>query len=518
MHVKYLLTIWLLLSALFISAQEQLIQYKDLEFVSEFEQTQFESLQAKQDIHNFELFFAIYQDTNGLAKAQKRFNKLIREIKNENILKKKEKKQIKRIYSLVHDAFLKKYDRYSYFPDVFGDGTYNCMSASLLYSLIFQELGIPYEIKEEPQHVFLIAYPATLGIKVETTDPKGGTTVYNGAFKVAYVKYLANNKIISQDELTSTSSEELFNIYFHNQKSISLMQLLALQYYNAGVFASEKELYEPAVRYLKKSSWIYPDNKIEYLTFYCALNLLGDSDVGSEQHASYLNFISRYDDTQVKKENIVGEFQNILQKILIDQSDTATMRKLFHIVVKDMPDSSTVDEITFQYVYRMGLIYAEQEAFQKAFPLLEQAYVIKPQHLYTEKLMVAAFMEVCDDTENGEELLELFNTFLQKHSIDDKDGELKNQHKVLLLEAAEEKLLDEQYEEALEYVRLFEETYPLEESKDWQLRSAAENTYGKISGYYFKKRKYKLAKEYVDKGLIIFPESYGLKRRQKALR
>jgi tetratricopeptide (TPR) repeat protein len=516
--MKYLIILFTLLFPAFLFAQDTLIEYADLDFVSDFERQQFEALRDKEDYDNFDLCYAINKDTSGLQAAKNKFNQVIHRIKDAKVMKKSEKKQIKKIYALVHEELLAKYDRYSLFPDIFKGGTYNCMSASLLYSMIFEELGIPYEVKEVPQHVFLIAYPNTEAIKVETTDPKGGTMVYNNAFKTAYVKYLTNNKIISQDEYASSSTEELFNEHFHSQKSITFLELLGLQYYNAGVFANEKELYDSAVDYLQKSNWVYPDKKSEYLTFHSALQVFSESEVGTEKHASFLNYISRFDDSHVRAENIVVEFENILQKVLIDKSDTATMRQLFNTVITDMRDSSTVAEITFQYVFRYGIILAEQEEYARAFPLLEKAYMVKPQHIYTEKVMVAAFMEVCDDVESSEELLELFNDFMSKHQIEDEEGELTDQHKVLLLEAAEEQLEKDNIEEAISIIELFEKTYSLEGTKNWELKAIAEDVYGELAGYYFKKRKYDIARKYVEKGLILFPESYDLKRRQKALK
>jgi hypothetical protein len=68
------------------------------------------------------------------------------------------------------NKYLKYYKLDSFFPDIFSTKTYNCVNGTALFAIIFDEINIPYHILEVPNHVYLIAYPSTLKIGVESTD------------------------------------------------------------------------------------------------------------------------------------------------------------------------------------------------------------------------------------------------------------------------------------------------------------------------------------------------------------
>lgn len=82
-----------------------------------------------------------------------------------------QKREMERLYHAIHDRFLRKYEKLTDFPTTMSTGIYNCVSASMLYALILDIYQIPYAIVEAPEHVFLIAFPETEYIILETTSP-----------------------------------------------------------------------------------------------------------------------------------------------------------------------------------------------------------------------------------------------------------------------------------------------------------------------------------------------------------
>src|SRR5690606_32752962 len=101
-----------------------------------------------------------------------------------------------------------------------------CVSATALYALAFEELKIPYTVKEQPSHVYLVAHPREEQIVLQTTTPVGGYTAISNEFKMSFVRNLKDNKVISSQEFASRDNSTLFDEYYFGKNSdIRLLDL-----------------------------------------------------------------------------------------------------------------------------------------------------------------------------------------------------------------------------------------------------------------------------------------------------
>ncbi|MCA5005607.1 hypothetical protein [Sphingobacterium bovistauri] len=85
----------------------------------------------------------------------------------------KPSKKLKTLFKNIHNTFLRIYDENANVYDMFENGKYNCVTASILYSYIFEYINIPYQIKEEPTHVYVVAYPSKHNIMIENYYSNG---------------------------------------------------------------------------------------------------------------------------------------------------------------------------------------------------------------------------------------------------------------------------------------------------------------------------------------------------------
>ncbi|MEO6303559.1 MAG: hypothetical protein ABIP51_10325, partial [Bacteroidia bacterium] len=177
---------------------DSLVLFSDLVFKNESEKTTFlnYSIDSKNtDI--IDLFLTPYDRNDGYnsKSAHQKINDCVKVLtkETEGLTN---AKRIKFIYKYVHQVFLKMYKLNNSFSDIFEKGEYNCVSASALYAIILKEIGIPCQIIEAPQHVFIIAYPQTDKILIETTSPEKGYFVVNDNYVAKYIKYLADSKLI----------------------------------------------------------------------------------------------------------------------------------------------------------------------------------------------------------------------------------------------------------------------------------------------------------------------------------
>jgi len=178
-------------------AQEDLVRFSDLTFVSDFEKESFKQyFDGDMDITRLLQCINPRQTEKGHLENDQQLRSAIDKLKQAKLEKKKPNKKVRTIYTTIHDTFLDKYEIKNEFSEIFDTGKYNCVSATALFALVFEELSISYTIKELPTHVFLIAYPENEQILVETTDPLTGYIQFSQIFKRTYLENLRERKLI----------------------------------------------------------------------------------------------------------------------------------------------------------------------------------------------------------------------------------------------------------------------------------------------------------------------------------
>ena len=142
------------------SEADSLVRWNEIAFSSPFEKTSFHTFLKDGKKEYLRLFLANSASADeDLERFEKKIEQTLREINASDAIRKKNDKKIKYIYQLVHDRFLSKYQEENRFYEIIKNGNYNCVTATALYALFFERLAIPYAIKEEPTHVYLVAYP-----------------------------------------------------------------------------------------------------------------------------------------------------------------------------------------------------------------------------------------------------------------------------------------------------------------------------------------------------------------------
>ena len=183
-----------------LEARNETLGYEmNLEYVSAFEEAIFKSYLEDENIEVISFLVGpdSLQSSENLAEIRASVESIFSKIPAQKIQNKPAKKQVAAIFKEVHEALLDKYVESASFSDIFEKGEYNCVSATALYAYIFDHYGIAYQIKESPNHVYIIADPGVSDIVVESTDPQGSHTRISDDMKEKYVKQLREQKLIS---------------------------------------------------------------------------------------------------------------------------------------------------------------------------------------------------------------------------------------------------------------------------------------------------------------------------------
>jgi hypothetical protein len=161
------------------------------------------------------------------------------------------------VFTRVHQSYFRKYHEHTTFANLLTDGSYNCLTGTILFSTLFDHFGIRHEIIETNYHIFIVAHTEQGDVLIETTDPVQGFVTSSKAIEDRLKRY-SNNEIQPQDE-TLAYYRYSFNLF----NTVNQNELVGLLYYNLAVDAFNRQLLEEATSFLAQAGERYLSPRIE---------------------------------------------------------------------------------------------------------------------------------------------------------------------------------------------------------------------------------------------------------------
>lgn len=516
--IKILFFFVLSFNYLFCQETDSLVFFDEIIFSSESEKAAFLNFLNNKKISN--LILIALNDSSpeqNLEKIENQYQLLLNKFNKINILNYPEKKQIKLIYNTIHDELLKKYEIKAFYTDIFENGNFNCVSASILYAQILNYFNIPYTIKVSPTHVYLIAYPDKKPILIETTNPTVGYYTFNQSFKAKYIEYLKNSKTISEEEFYSKQTDDLFNEYYFKEKDIEFTNLIGIQYYNDAIFKMEKQQFFEAFNQLEKAYILYPAEEMGYILMIngsAAFEKLEYTDINK---AKLLYKLARYEKYGINKNDVIGEFAKITQNVLNYEGNLKLYDSIYHVLSQKLLNKDISSEISFIYYYEKTRFLASQSEYIEMLPFVEKAYDLKPNNAQVQTLLVYAISNQLANLSDIEAVLNYINYYSAKFkNLDENDQFLQIKLEVYL-EMARNMFDQRNISMATDYILKFEDSYRSNINFDALFEYKIVSAYSAGAIYYYRKGNYPKAKEILTKGLIYAPNNYELKSRLDAL-
>lgn len=497
-----------------------LVDFNDLTFSNDLEKKLFADhfIDKKTDV--FLLFMA-----NGVISGEKevhnfrdKFYQHLMSLKGEKIQGKRNDKKTRLIYDDIHKSFFRKYEEKNRFEDIFHYGYYNCVSASALYALAFEELNIPYVIKELPSHVYLIAYPNGEQIKIETTSPVGGFQTIDPSFKQAFVKMLKDQKLITTQEYAAGDVNRLFDkFYFSEQKDISLLNLVGIQYINDALYKYDDEKFEEAFAQAEKGYLFDPNERSGYLLMTTGTAAFEKRKQRDSLQAVYLAKLSRYHRYGVTEDMIQGEFGRATQELLFEKNKKEQLDQYFKVLIQFITDADLKSKIKYLYHYENGRLLYNQAKYKEALPYFETALQYKPEHMETNTAFVSALGQLLSSQGNNLEVIASLEKYAGKYR------QLR-QNNIFNVFMASAYLVQFGMEYTMEksatgdkYRLLFEEQ--LDKFPDLAIQnSIIGQAYSAAAVYYFRRGQTSKAKKIIEKGLAYSPNNPELLIRQQMIK
>jgi tetratricopeptide (TPR) repeat protein len=501
------------------SGTDSLVYWSDLSFHSDFEKQAFADFFSGKTEAYFPLFLSVSRNVDQAvyARNQQVYAGKLAQINEQTAKSKTETKRIKAVFGSIHDSFLRKYEMENHFEEIFTTGQYNCVSATALYGMLFQEMNIPFIIKETPTHVYLVAYPQTSKILIETTDPTKGYLVFDERLKTSFVNSLKAGKLISEQEVKSKSINELFEQYYFTQENITLRQLVGIQYTNDALYKLDKKRYPEAFAQLEKAYLFYPSTKVAYLLLFTAATILDKSEYTDEASVKYLAKLSRYRDVGMSTERFLAEFSRITNLYLINASKPAQYDKIYQQLSENIRDEEVRSELAFLYHHERGRILYNQGKYNGSLLYLEKAYVQKPDNVDMQSLYVTAIGQSLRTQNDGRTLLSALQAYETRHPrLTENDvffGLLMNAYLLASGQSYELNKIPEGEKWRAEFEKR-------SEGRDMQLVNAEliGRTYSLAAVHYFRQGNDAKAKNILNRGLALDPDNYELTRRLQMIR
>ena len=449
------------------------------------------------------LFSVINTDSAAATQYDVRLNKFYASLDDKVDATKSNKQKARVIFKEVHDYFLNQYEEHTSFNNIFENGRYNCVTASMLYSIVLKRYGVPYAIKEKPTHVYLVAFPGGENILYETTNPKG-FFVPDERQKKAYVDGLIAVKFTTQEHVSNVGVSKAFNEFYYNNDNIDEIQLAALQYMNFALNDFYNDRHEDAVTHIVKTNLLFPSAKHQFLQLDIIGTALANSKFDSPRDVMYMSEYANACRDIADKKRAVTMFGDIIRKRLIQNDDQAFVVNAFAICKEKIRDTTVVKEISYDYYYAMAYAQATKSDWTTSLEYANHAFKINPKNINLQELILRGVMLRADGMPANEKASTV-EGYAETYPF------LRNNktYKALLIYAyafeSYTKFSQNAEVDGYSYMKKAEAAMKSDWTKMPLLDQMIGLMYAEAGAYHFRKKQYAKAKEILLEGLKVAP-------------
>lgn len=421
----------------------------------------------------------------------------------------KEKKRIKKIYDKIHKAFFSKYIADANFSDIFSSGNYNCLGATAMYAYVFDRLEVPFKIKEEPGHVFVIVYPESHNIYLETTVPGeyGYYTLDDKSVKEV-VNELVSVKLISKQELEEKGYKQCYKDYFFTKNYLSTNSLVGVQYYNQAFKFIAKENYRKAFNSVKKAEVFYKTELVTYLKKNL-LKLILYSDSLSKDDLSIV--IEAFGSLELEEDFTKADLDLIVYKLITKNIQEADFLDLLQDSFNKVPNDLVKNIVISKATTYAAQLKAKDGNYEEAFNLARKAYKFNIENREAKEVLTWTLRKKIALLSFSKTSLDKINAFIQEFPFVKEDNIIKEARSRIVSKLAYDSFSTKKISEGEKYIDIMESL--LESSDNLLINPELYcQVYLKAGQHYYGKMQLSKAEEKLRKGLKFNPEHVDLNR------
>jgi len=505
----------LILANLSFAAQKDTIQIYNPTYTTDFEKSVFENYLTGKKVDAFLLSLCVDTGMNETLAKEYRYSltNFLTTIRPEVEKIKKEKAKIQKIFKKAQFQFFNKYDIDSYGRRFYSDGVFNCVTGTTFFSLVLDSLNIPFCIKEDPTHTFLLAYPDKFSIPVESTDPSMMILIPDFNYKKNYVDFLVDSKLVSKADVQSKGVEEVFNTNYYSKTTIKPVELIGLLYYNSGTAYINENDYKKAFQQFEKAYILYPSERIRYALEISLLAFIGDKQKFTLDDLDYLAKLSSYSSNPAYDQDVLIEFNNYTVKYLINENNEEKYDKIYNSLVNAVKDSAVKSNISTLYYKERGRVCMLKHRVNEGWRILSEGYKFNPVDVELKAYFQNAFYDYIGKIIDDPEFLSKFENTLDEFNGLSEDPRILEIGARYLLNEVRENFIINNLSKAEKMLTRFEnyvQKYP-----GYKLTDEAADAYANLSSAYFRERNIKMSNAILKRGLKLMPDNPILVRKYK---
>ena len=465
------------------------------------------------------MFLAVKPDSDDkfYDEVNNRIENEILSLKSKIAATKKPVKALKLVFTEIQNDFLKTYDVDAAFPEIFKSGKYNCLTATILYSLILEKLGYRYTPKVMPGHVYLLVYLENKPYIFETTDPINGFMEIDNEALRASIQSMRLFKYVESDNSENDQKGNLFDRYYLQLNTTDLRGLLGYHYVNEMVLYSIKQ--EPDISYelLKKALYLTPQDELAIIREQLLRSLLAEYSYRSTKRAEYIAEFFRISKNRNKLELVSNEFILITNQCLFTGTPAPdSLTAIYNILNKKIADSNLLKNINESYYSFMSAHFMLNENSAMALKYAYNAYTIAPDNIKTRSLFFTSLDEIVNRVETNQKGLDKLDSLSMQYPVITSTSAVKSKKCQIYLEIIRSHYENNRQALAEKYLTEFENQFAPDDPTEIYCYPAM--VYSIAASFYFKKGNNAKARQVLKKGLEYSPNNYELEMKLKQIR
>jgi tetratricopeptide (TPR) repeat protein len=439
---------------------------------------------------------------------------IIQEIRHKKFDRLSKAKKINEVQKSVSAALLTSFEHPSSFSDMFKFGKYNYYTAASIYSIILDQLDIPFQIREVSNSILLLTYPNVEQITIEIEGPGSQFFAFAHDTRNNFVEFLRETNIVDDAAFSSTTSNVLFERYYFADYGLTIREMIGMLYLNSAIDYLNRS--EPANAYyqFEKAFILHPSYKTQFLMLAHLNSFLINMDYRNPQDLGYLIKASRLMGFGVQRERITAFLQDIINEVLVKEQDEEGMQYIFDYMQEYLADEALKNDFSFLFYYETGRFNFNEELYLKALTSFETAYYLKPDNENNQDFLARALGGYSIGANPGMvlEKISLYDTAYS--GIVDNEIYLSIKLHVCLEFFGEAfQLQDEKNGEY--YMDIFEEM--IDQYPDINFNSlTVGRSYSSAAIYYYRQGKLQRSRELLERGIQYAPHNLDLKLKLKS--
>jgi len=418
------------------------------------------------------------------------------------------------VYNALQENYLLTYAENALFIEIFTAQQFNSVTGTALYALALSHLNIPYQIKANPQQVYLVAYPNETEVIFDSTANQTEAPGFVYRKTESYKQFLLNNELITEAE---AQDEHFRDVHFLVDTILDIQQLAAIPYYHHFVKHVEKDELDYALFELEKAVYLY---EAPYMLQWLKLSLqtvLYDTENKHE--------VSTYCDYLLKHKQYNWDVDNIQQKVAdlaaeraqafipLEKSDSL-IKQYINCLKNKMEEPDLATEIDRKINLLVAQTYYLNQNYDQSLEYLHYAYepTDTQRHSYIKGCLSKKFQKL----ENPQQGLDSLYKYESIFPFIKNDRDLKAYKAYYLMKNVYGYFKIKDVEQGLTYLTAFQNTFQPADEALYRQQPIASG-YAAAVYFYATSRQYEIAKQLVEEGLQYVPGDSELLNMQKRL-